>query len=70
LEQRRDPSVAEPAVLTGQRDDRLGQQVFVIEFGRLIALGSAWLTDQPTRVPFTESLVPSVLDGGAAPLGT
>jgi hypothetical protein len=37
---------------------------------RLVALRSPRLAHQPAGMPFTESLVPSVLDGDAAPLGT
>jgi len=48
----------------------LRQLVFVVALGRLITLGLAGLTYQLAGVPFTESFVPSVLDGDAAPLGT
>jgi hypothetical protein len=70
LQQGRDPPVAVAAILTGQGDDRLGQLVFVVPLRWLIALGSPRLPYQPAGVPFTQSLVPSVLDGDAAPLGT
>jgi hypothetical protein len=70
FQQNGNSSVAQPAILTGQCDDRLGELIFVVALRRPIALCSPRLVHQPTRLPFTESLVPSVLDGDAAPLGT
>jgi len=65
-----DPPAAEAAVLTGQRDDRLGQFVFVVPLDALIPLCSTRLPHQPARPPLAESVFPSMLDGHAAPLGT
>ena len=62
--------VAKAAVLAGQCKGRLRQLVFVVALGRLIALRSTGLTHQLAGVLFTESFVPSVLDGAAASLGT
>jgi hypothetical protein len=58
------------AVPAGQGDDRLGELIFVVSLRGLVTLGSPRLAYQLARMPFTQSLVPSVLDGDAAPLGT
>ena len=52
-------------VFTGQRNDRLGQLVFLVPLRQMVALGSARLPQQMASVPFNQSLVPSVLDGNA-----
>ncbi len=70
VQQNRDPTVTESTVLTGQGDDRLGQLIFVVPLHGLIPLGSSRLAHQAARLSFTQSFLPSVLDGDAAPLGT
>lgn len=70
LEKCRDAPVTEASVLTRQRDDRLGQPVFVAALRGPIPLGPARLFYQPARMPFTQSFFPSVVNGNPAPLGT
>lgn len=64
------PPYTVATVLTGQRDNRLREPIFVEPLCGLVALCPPWLTHQATGVPFTQSFFPGVLNGDAAPLGT
>jgi len=70
LDQDRRAAVAVAPVFTGQRDDGFGEPLLIGARGGLVALGSPRLADQPARMPFTQSLVSSVVDGYTVPLGT
>lgn len=70
LEQRRDSSIPEAAILTGEGEDRLGEPILVVGLRGLIALRGAPLPDQLAGVPFRDSFVPCVLNGEASPRGT
>jgi hypothetical protein len=70
LEQRRDSSITEAAILAGEGEDRLRKPILVVRLCRLIALRGAPLPDQPAGAPFGESFVPCVLNGEASPRGT
>src|SRR2546428_10155822 len=56
LEQRRDPSIAIPAVLAGQRDDRSRQGILVPAQNRNVPLCSSPLPQQPAGVPLGKSV--------------
>jgi len=49
LQQRRDPAISIPAVLTGKLNDRLRECIFVFAPYRTIALRAARLVGQPAR---------------------
>ena len=70
LEQRRDSSITEAAILAGEGQNRLREPILVVGLRGLIALRGAPLPDQSASAPFRESFVPCVLNGEASPRGT
>jgi hypothetical protein len=70
LQQCCDSPIPEPPVLARQGEDRLREPILVVALGGLVALRGAPLPDQSAGVPFTEPLVPRVLNGEASPHGT
>jgi hypothetical protein len=70
LQQGGDSSITEATILAGQGEDRLGEPILVVALGGLIALRSPPLPNYSAGVPFTQSFVPSVLNGEASPHGT
>ena len=53
-----------------EREDRLRQPILVLAWRRLVALRVAPLPHQAAGMPFTDSFVPSVLNGDTSPHGT
>src|ERR1700683_5569455 len=53
VQQRRDPPVSIPAILTGQGKDGLGQPVFVVPLRGLVALRPPRLAPYTAGPPFT-----------------
>src|ERR1019366_7918569 len=70
LQQRCDSPITEAPVRARQGEDRLREPILIAALGRLVTLRGAPLPDQSAGVPFTESLVPRVLNGEASPHGT
>jgi hypothetical protein len=70
LEQSGDATVAVATILAGQCDDGLRQPIFIAALRGLITLRPPRLMDQAAGLPFTQSFLPSVVNGDAAPLGT
>ena len=68
-QQRRDPSVAVTAILTGQRDDVSGQRIFIHSLDRQVALRSTPLLHQSASMSLGEfMLFPRMLHRIATPL--
>ena len=57
LEQRRDPAISITAILTGKRNDRLSQSIFVFTLCRPVALRAPGLPQQKARMPLTDSML-------------